>query len=295
MIRSMTAYGRAEASADGKDILVEIKAVNNRYLDCSVKLPRMYGFLEEKIKTRIQNRGVSRGKVDVYVGIDVVETIGTEVLLDRAYAESYINALKALRDEFGLEDDISVMTVAANREIFNVKRPDEDLERDWAVVMPVLDEALDNFFAMREAEGENLKRDLLEKKTRIMEIAAEIGHMTEGRVDAYRARLEAKLDQLLADKGIAADPARVLTECAIFADRTAIDEELVRLQSHFKAYDEIFASSEPVGRKLDFLLQEINRETNTIGSKCSDLNLTRIVVDIKAEIEKIREQIQNIE
>lgn len=291
----MTAYGRAESSANGKDIRIEIKAVNNRYLDCSVKLPRMYGFLEEKIKAHIQKRGVSRGKVDVYVSIDVVDAVGTEVLLDLTHAESYINALKTLRDQFNLADDISVMTVASNRDLFNVKRPDEDIERDWAIVMPVLDEALDRFFDMRESEGDNLRRDLLEKKKHLMEIADTIGQMTEGRVDAYKARLETRLNQLLADKGIAADPARVLTECAIFADRTAIDEELVRLQSHFKAYDEIFASNEPVGRKLDFLLQEINRETNTIGSKVSDADIAHLVVDMKGELEKIREQIQNIE
>ncbi|MBQ2989533.1 MAG: YicC family protein [Clostridia bacterium] len=293
MIRSMTGYGRAKREIGGRNILVEIKSVNNRYLDCSVKVPKIFGFLEDKIKSYLSSKGISRGKLEVYVAIDVLEEIGISVELDTAYAASYIAALRRLSEEFGLENDITTMAVAANRDIFSVKKADEDMDREWNNLLPVLEEATDAFIASREREGANMKADVEAKKRRVMELAAQIAPLSAADVKNQYAKIEARIKQLIGD--VAVDEARLITECAIFADKIAIDEELVRLASHFEAFDGILASDEPVGRKLDFLLQEINRETNTIGSKACDVAIAKIVVEIKSELEKIREQIQNIE
>ena len=293
MIRSMTGYGRAKREIGGRNILVEIKSVNNRYLDCSIKVPKIFGFLEDKIKSYLSSKGISRGKLEVYVSIDILEEIGTSVELDTAYATSYIAALRRLSEEFGLANDITTMAVAANRDIFSVKKADEDMEREWNNVLPVLEEATAAFIAAREREGANMKADIEAKKLRVMELAAKIAPLSEANVKNQYAKIEARIKQLIGD--VAVDEARLITECAIFADKIAIDEELVRLASHFEAFDGILASNEPVGRKLDFLLQEINRETNTIGSKACDVVIAKIVVEIKSELEKIREQIQNIE
>lgn len=293
MIKSMTGYGRAKKEIGGRDILVEIKSVNNRYLDCTVKLPRLFGFLEEKIKSFLSAKGISRGKVEVFVSIDILEEIGISVELDRAYAESYIAALRRLSEEFGLPNDISVMSVAANRDIFTVRKAGDDMDREWANVLPVLEEATDAFIASRLREGENMKADILAKKARVEELAKEIAPLSREDIQNQYAKLEARIKNLLGD--VAVDESRLITECAVFADKVAIDEELVRLASHFEAFDNILLSDEPVGRKLDFLLQEINRETNTIGSKACDVNIAKLVVEIKSELEKIREQIQNIE
>lgn len=293
MIKSMTGYGRAKREIGGRNILVEIKSVNNRYLDCSVKVPKIFGFLEDKIKSYLSAKGISRGKIEVYVSIDILEEIGISVELDTAYAASYINALRRLSEEFGLTNDISTMAVAANRDIFSVKKADEDMEREWNNLLPVLDEATAAFIASREREGANMKADIEAKKCRVMELAAKIAPLSEADVKNQYAKIEARIKQLIGD--VAVDEARLITECAIFADKIAIDEELVRLASHFEAFDGILATDEPVGRKLDFLLQEINRETNTIGSKACDVAIAKIVVEIKSELEKIREQIQNIE
>ena len=293
MIKSMTGYGRAKKEIGGRDILVEIKSVNNRYLDCTVKLPRLFGFLEEKIKSFLSAKGISRGKVEVFVSIDILEEIGISVELDRAYAESYIAALRRLSEEFGLANDISVMSVAANRDIFSVRKAGDDMDREWANVLPVLEEATDAFIASRLREGENMKADILAKKARVEELAKEIAPLSKEDIKNQYAKLEARIKNLLGD--VAVDESRLITECAVFADKVAIDEELVRLASHFEAFDNILLSDEPVGRKLDFLLQEINRETNTIGSKACDVNIAKLVVEIKSELEKIREQIQNIE
>ncbi len=295
MIKSMTAYGRASGAGGGKSFVCELKSVNNRYFDCNIKLPRAYGFLEEKVKSYITSRGISRGKVDVYISIDVTESEGVEISLDREYAKGYITALRELRDEFGLSDDISVMSVAANRDLFRVNAPEEDTEKDWSLLEPVLAEAVDRFEEMRCREGENLCRDLSEKKRNIAEIAEKIKAISEANIASYRDRLEARLRQTLDSMGSAPDEARILTECAIFADKICIDEETVRLKSHLSAFDEILAENAPVGRKLDFLVQEINREINTSGSKSNDSEIARLVVDAKCELEKIREQIQNIE
>ncbi|MBR6768683.1 MAG: YicC family protein [Clostridia bacterium] len=294
MARSMTAYGRSTGTCEGKNITVEIKSVNSRYFDPSIKITRNYSYLEEKIKSYIQTR-ISRGKVDFWLGVDIVENIGCDIALDSAYVESYIHALEALRDQFGLKDDISVMRVAANRDIFIVTKPEEDLEKIWAEVLPFVDEALSAFCDMREREGANLCRDLNEKKENIKRIVAKISERSAECVQQHREKLETRIKQLLEGYQINIDEQRILTESAIFADKIAIDEELVRLASHFDAFDEILKSKEPVGRKLDFLVQEMNRETNTIGSKCNDAEIAHCVVDIKCEIEKIREQVQNLE
>jgi len=295
MANSMTAYGRATGIVNGKEILAEIKSVNSRYLDCTVKITRLYSYLEERAKAYLSTKGISRGKIDLYIGVNVLENEGTEIYLDSAYTKSYIEALKRIRDEFGLPDDITVMKVAENREIFSEKHPEEDAEKAWQDILPVFDQAINEFIAGREAEGGRLQADLLSKKRDLEVIASKVEARAAVYTESYRAKLEARLNAVLAEYNVTADSARILTECAIFADKTAIDEELVRLRSHFKAYDDIFSSSDQVGRKLDFLLQEMNRETNTIGSKCSDAETTALVVEMKCLLEKIREQIQNLE
>lgn len=297
MLKSMTAFGRARQTAPSgdRDITAEIKSVNGRYLDCTVKTPRGYSFLEEKVKAYLTSRGISRGKVEVYIGIDVIRRTGTDVFLDTAMAQSYISALCELRDKFGLADDISVMTVARNTEIFNVRRAEDDMEKDWADVLPVLAGAVDIFDAGRIREGANLEADIRRKLAGIREATSRIAAMSAEDVGAYREKLEARIRELLGQADVEIAENRILTECAIFADRIAIDEELVRLDSHFKAMEEIFDSTEPAGKRLDFLMQEMNRETNTIASKAQNSGIAHTVVFIKNELEKIREQIQNIE
>ena len=294
MARSMTAYGRSTGTVNGKSITVEIKSVNSRYFDPSIKITRNYSYLEEKIKAYIQTR-ISRGKVDFWLGVELIDNVGCDISLDRSYAESYIKALNTLRDEFGLKDDISVMRVAANRDVFIITKPEEDIEQTWNEVLPFVDEALQAFTAMREREGANLCQDLYEKKENIKRIVSLVSEKSAKCVSLHREKLEARIKQLLEGYQINIDEQRILTESAIFADKIAIDEEIVRLSSHFKAFDEILLSKEPIGRKLDFLVQEMNRETNTIGSKCNDAEIAHFVVDIKCELEKIREQVQNLE
>ena len=268
LANSMTAFGRARTlSADGsKDITAEIKSVNSRYLDCTVKLPRMYSFLEERIKAYLSRRGIFRGKVEVYIGVDVLEMRGLETALDSAAAASYIAALEKLRDEFGLKDDISVMRVAQNRELFTVKKPDDDMEKDWEDVRAALDVAIDSFLAQRAAEGERLIADISAKIEGIRDIAAKIKVLSENDIQGYSAKLCERIKKFLSDFEIDAREQRILTEAAIYADKAEIDEELVRLDSHFTLFYEIAGENEPAGRKLDFLLQEMNRETNTMGS-----------------------------
>lgn len=297
MLKSMTAFGRARKKSAGgdKDITAEIKSVNSRYLDCTVKLPRAYSFLEEKIKDFIAEKGISRGKVEIFIGIDVIEQKGLSVSLDHAAAESYIAALRDLRDTFSLTDDISVMRVAQNRDLFTVVKPEDDMERDWLDVKEVLSDAVDMFLEARVREGANLEADIMKKVGIIKEHAAKIKELSEKDIFSYSSKLEERIKKFLSDFDVEVAETRILTEAAIFADRAAIDEELVRLQSHFDAMDDIVSKPEPAGRKLDFLLQEMNRETNTIGSKCQNAEIAHIVVAVKAELEKIREQIQNIE
>ena len=297
MLKSMTAFGRArrKSAAGDKDITAEIKSVNSRYLDCTVKLPKMYSFLEERIKGYLTDRGISRGKIEVYIGIDVIEQTGLTISLDHAIAGSYLNALYDLRDSFSLKDDISVMSVAANRDLFTTEKPEDDAERDWEDVKAPLSEAVDMFLEAREREGANLEADILKKAGTIKQYAARIKELSEADIAGYGAKLTERIKKFLQDFDVEIAEQRILTEAAIYADKAAIDEELVRLDSHFKAMDDIVSKPEPAGRKLDFLLQEMNRETNTIGSKAGNSEIAHIVVDIKTELEKIREQIQNIE
>ena len=295
MIRSMTAFGRARATVDGKDITVEIKSVNNRFFDCSAKLPRAFSFLEEKIKPYLQAHSVARGKVDVFIGIEVVDSPEVNLTIDCGYAEKYISVLRELGEKFDLRDDISIMRVAQNKDIFIQTKPEDDMERDWQAVSSVLDLAIESFIAAREREGSNIEKDLVAKIESIGRYVDEIEELSKNDTLSYRQKLEEKLRDMLSDNRIVFDENRILTECAIFADKIAIDEELVRLRSHFDGFRAILKSGEPVGRKLDFLVQELNREINTIGSKSANSDITRKVVDVKCEIEKIREQIQNIE
>jgi uncharacterized protein (TIGR00255 family) len=295
MAKSMTSYGRAQACFATKRITAEVKSVNNRYFDCTVKVPSAYGFLEKRAEQYLRQNGISRGKVNLYIGIERTDDPLTQIHLDRAYAKSYLDALYQLRDTFSLTDDISTMSVAQNRELFTVLQEDEDSDALWEDVQSVLKDALDAFLQMRDAEGAALCRDLAQKKAHLCEMVAVIAARAPQINEDYRRRLEEKLNQTLEQYGQTVDSARILTECAIFADRVAIDEELVRLQSHFDAFDRILEDTEPIGRKLDFLLQEMNRETNTIGSKCNDSQIAELVIEMKCELEKIREQIQNLE
>lgn len=295
MIKSMTAFGRAKIEGADKDITVEIKSVNSRFFDCSVKIPRAYMFLEERIKAYVQKKAVSRAKVDVFVTVDEHETSAGRVDLDLGYAESYVSALRRLRDELGLPDDVSVMSVARNQDIFRQKRPECDLEAEWARLLPALDEAIADHDAMRTREGERAFADLSLKIDTVRGFVNEIEAISKEDTVGYRDKLEARIRQILGDASVEVDEARLLTECAVWADKIAIDEELVRLRSHFGAFFEIADAAEPSGRKLDFLMQEMNRETNTIGSKANNARIARIVVNIKGELEKIREQVQNIE
>ena len=293
MLRSMTAFGRSSLTLGEKDISVEIKSVNNRFLDCSVRLPRSLSYLEDKVKKELTARGISRGKIEI--NITVAGDRELEISLDKSFVSSYLKALYTLRDEFALSDDISVMTVARNNEVFTLKRPEQDEDREWQEVSAALSEAIDGFISMREREGANLAADILGKIEICRGYAKRIAALSEADIKGYRSRLEERLRQVLSDNRVTIDENRILTECAIFADRVAVDEELVRLESHFGAFTEFLEANEPVGRKMDFLLQEMNRETNTIGSKCSDTDIAKLVVEMKSELEKIREQIQNVE
>lgn len=295
MFKSMTAFARARETVGKKDITAEIKSVNNRYLDCTVKISRLYSALEDKIKQYIQANGVSRGKVEIHIGVDLLEQEGLEINLDTAYAKSYIDALYKLRDTFNLKDDITVTRIAQNKDIFNLKKPDDDMEKDWADIKVVLDKALHDFIERREIEGENLLRNIREKIENIKCYVKQISANSDSDTKEYAKKLHDRIQKFLGDNSIEIDEQRILTEVAIFADKIAIDEELVRLDSHFGAFEDIVKSNEPAGRKLDFLLQEMNRETNTIGSKASNADTAHLVVNIKNELEKIREQIQNIE
>lgn len=293
----MTAYGRGNSSADGRDISVEIRSVNSKYLDLTVRLPRQFQILEPRVKTVLTSHGISRGRIEVSVNYSPAGTENGDVSisLDEAYAAGYIAALRQLRDKFGLADDISVMTVAQNKEIFVHRTIEEDPDAVWELILPVLESAVDAFVAEREREGENIRRDLSEKIGGMRLLAEEIARLSEGDTASLRDKLRERIGKLLADSSVVIDESRILTECAVMADRIAIDEELVRLRSHFDALEKMADATEPVGRKFDFQLQETGREINTIGSKCQNADIAGIVVKLKNEAEKLREQIQNIE
>lgn len=292
MIKSMTGYGRCEKIDGGKKILAEIKSVNHRYSDYSVKVPRSFGFLEERVRGYV-SQYIARGKVDVYINIESFNETDKDIILNSAIASEYINALYELRDKFNLKDDITVSSVAGFSEIFKAQAKEEDEEALWQSVKGVLSEAVDAFVKMREREGERIGKDLAARVEYMRTLALKVDERSPETVAEYKSRLYEKIQEVLGDRTI--DEARVLTEVAIFADKVAVNEEIVRLSSHFEEFFIILSSGEPVGRKLDFLIQEINREINTIGSKASDIEIAKIVVELKAELEKLREQIQNIE
>ena len=296
MVKSMTAFGRGRREYADKDITVEIKSVNSRFFDCTVKMPRAYLALEERIKSYIKQNAVARAKLDVYVTVQKKTALGGELSVDVALAESYLTALRSLSDELGVRDDVTVSTlVRLNPEILRTNAVDEDAEAAWAELLPVLDEAIASHTAMRTAEGEKLERDIKEKIEQVRAYSDGVAAISSEDTVGYRDKLEARIRAILDDYDATVDEQRLLTECAVFADKIAIDEELVRLRSHFDAFYNIIAMKEPSGRKLDFLMQELNRETNTIGSKANNAKIARIVVDMKGELEKIREQVQNIE
>ena len=288
----MTGYGRAVETVNGREFTVELRSVNNRYLDCTVKMPRSLSFAEEAVKQAVKN-AVSRGKVDVYISVRSETADDTRITLNTAVLEGYLAAMRQMVTEFGVKDDISVSTVSRLPEVFSVEKPEVDEEQLKADLLAVVAKALAGYNAMRETEGKALDADLRSRGNTILELVANVEAGNGQTVIDYRARLENKLKEVLANTSI--DESRILTEAAIFADKVAVDEETVRLRSHLEQMNTMLTAGGAVGRKLDFLLQEMNREANTIGSKCTDVRLARIVVDIKAELEKIREQTQNIE
>lgn len=295
MMKSMTAFGRAKCENATKSVTVEIKSVNSRFFDCNIKLPRAYAALEERIRSLVQKSAVGRARVEVYISVENLCDSASVVSVDFAYAESYIAALRELGARFSLRDDISIMSVARNQDVLREEKREEDVEADWELIRETLSEAFVGYGEMRTAEGERISRDIKDKIEHIRALSAEVEKISESDTVGYRDKLEARLRTILADNSVEIDENRILTECAVWADKIAIDEELVRLRSHIDAFYEISELSEPSGRKLDFLIQELNRETNTIGSKANNARIARIVVDMKGEIEKIREQVQNIE
>lgn len=292
MIRSMTGFGREHRIIGGREYLVEIRSVNSRYYEFNAKLPRAYMYLEEKLKTLIKGK-ISRGKVEISLSVYNISGKETAVSVNEGVVENYITALRAAGEKFGLMDDLTLSSVFRMTDAFNVVRAEEDEEEIWAAVKEVAEAALARFVEMRETEGEKMKADVLEKLGNIESMIEKVCEYSPDNVRAYREKLTAKMAEILGDKQI--DEQRILLEAGLFAEKTAVDEETVRLKSHFSQFRSMLDSPEPVGRKLDFLVQELNRETNTIGSKAQDIRVTRIVVDVKSEIEKIREQIQNIE
>ena len=292
MIKSMTGYGRAVETVNGREFTVEIRSVNNRYLDCSVKLPRIISFAEDAVKQLVKTM-VSRGKVDVFISVSSEAADDVQVSLNRPVLEGYLNAMRLMAQEYGVRDDISVTSLARMPEVLLVEKPQMDEQQLQADLLGVVSTALQAYDAMRVREGAALEADLRGRAATILELISKVEQASPQTVNDYRARLENKLREVLENTAI--DESRILTEAAIFADKVAVDEETVRLRSHLEQMDQMLSGSGGVGRKLDFLLQEMNREANTTGSKCSDVRIARIVVDIKAELEKIREQTQNIE
>ena len=292
MVKSMTGYGRAREMRNGRDITVEVRSVNNRYLDCTVKMPRAYIFAEDRMKARVQ-QAISRGKVDVFVTIDAGAADEAVVAVNEPLARGYYEALTRLKTMFSLPGEVTPEVLAKFPDVLAVTKAEEDVEAIAADICAVLDDALAAYNDMRAVEGEKLASDVAGRVTTIETVVGKVEERSPQTVAAYRQRLEAKMQEVLQSTTI--DESRILTEAAIFADKIAVDEETVRLRSHIAQLRAMLASDEPVGRKLDFLIQEVNRECNTIGSKCNDLTIAQDVVNMKAEVEKIREQVQNME
>lgn len=289
---SMTGYGSAKGSVEGQEITVELKSVNNRYLDCSVRLPRNFLFAEDSVKQAV-SAGVSRGKVDVFVSAQASQDSGTVVSVNEELARGYRDAVARIAETLGLESGLNAFSLARFPDVLTVERRELDKDKAAAALSEITAKAVEEFNAMREREGERLRRDMLGKLETIEGLVSVVEERSPQTVKEYRERLEARLRDILADRSL--DEQRVITEAAIFADRTAVDEETVRLRSHIAQFRTMLEEGSPIGRKMDFLVQEFNRESNTIGSKCSDASLAKVVVDLKSEIEKIREQLQNVE
>ena len=292
MVKSMTGYGRAVQTVNGREFTVEIRSVNNRYLDCTVKMPRTIGFAEEAVKQAVKAT-VSRGKVDVYISMNSEAAEDVQISLNKPVLEGYLAALRQMQTEYEVRDDISVMNLARLPDVLLVEKTQVDVEQLQNDLLSVVDLALQAYDAMRVKEGLALEKDLRSRAQTVLELVAKVEQMNPQTVSEYRTRLENKLKEVLENKQL--DESRILTEAAIFADKVAVDEETVRLRSHLEQMDQMLSGNGGIGRKLDFLLQEMNREANTTGSKCTDVKVARIVVEIKAELEKIREQTQNIE
>lgn len=292
MLRSMTGFGRGDDTIGGRHIVFEIKSVNHKYFEFNSRIPRGYLFLEDKLKAYIQGK-ISRGKVDVFLQIETLEEMDVQVLVNHSLASAYVTALQELKERYQLPDEPSLALLSKYSDIFSVHKAPEDEDAVWEAVRQVADQAIASFLKMREAEGARLKADILEKAGEIVALVDQVERHTPETVEHYRERLKAKIEELLQDNRF--DEQRVLTEVAIFADKVAVDEETVRLRSHFQQLQRLVDSDGPVGRKIDFLVQEMNREANTIGSKSVNSQIAYLVVDIKALIEKIREQVQNVE
>ncbi|MDO4269613.1 MAG: YicC/YloC family endoribonuclease [Eubacteriales bacterium] len=291
-MKSMTGYGRAKEQLGGRTITVELRAVNHRYLDCTVKAPRQYGFLEEAVKKAAASR-IARGKVEVFVGVELQEGGDVSVTVNHALAEHYLAALHDLSETYGLRDDVTVTALAGLPDVLGSERVEQDADEMIRDVTAVFGHACDAFDEMRAREGRKLADDVRSRCAAIEAMVGEVETRSPERVREYREKLLARMREVLADTSI--DETRIVTEAAIYADKTAVDEETVRLRSHLHQLGLMLDEAQPVGRKLDFLVQEMNREANTIGSKANDVSMARVVVNIKSEIEKIREQIQNIE
>ncbi|MBR2714907.1 MAG: YicC family protein [Ruminococcus sp.] len=292
MVMSMTGFGRCETSVNGRQITVEMKSVNHRYFEFSCRTTRGYSFLEDRLKKYVAQK-VSRGKVDMFVSITESEDSQVDVAINKPLASGYVNAIHTLAKEYDIPDDLSVSVLSRYSDIFQIHKEEQDEEEVFGDVKVALDKALEGFLSMREAEGAKLRDDVLSRVDTIMSIVSQIEERSPITVEEYRAKLTKRITDLLQSTDI--DEQRILTEAAIFADKVAVDEETVRLRSHFEQMKNFFESGVPIGRKLDFIVQEMNREANTIGSKVTDSILAHKVVDIKSEIEKIREQVQNIE
>ena len=292
MVKSMTGYGRARETLNGRDITVEVRSVNNRYLDCTVKMPRAYVFAEDAIKSRVQ-KAISRGKVDVFVSIDTTAADVSVVAVNEPLARGYYEALMKLKETFSLEGDISPVALAKFPDVLTVTKADEDLETVSADLCAVLDKALEAYNAMRTVEGAKLAEDIGSRLTNIENYTSQVEARSPETVSEYRQKLTNRMQEVLQNTNI--DEQRILTEAAIYADKVAVDEETVRLRSHVAQLRTMLVSDEPMGRKMDFLIQEVNRESNTIGSKCNDVSIAQVVIGLKAEVEKMREQVQNVE
>ncbi len=291
MLKSMTGFGRAEKMFDDFEVKVNLKSVNHRYMDASIRMPKYYTFAEDKIR-QAAAKYISRGKIEIFISVDRIEGSGKTIAIDKDVAKNYIDALRTLA-EFGIEDDVKISTISQYHDIFKIESDEEDEERITAMLLEVFSAAAEDFVNMRVEEGKNMEKDILSHLDILAEKLSQVELRYPQIVEEYKNRLRGKISEVLEDKNI--DESRIVTEVAIFAERTDIGEETVRLHSHIKEFKKAILTDQPIGKKLDFMIQEMNRETNTMGSKANDVEISKIIVDMKSEIEKIREQIQNIE